>query len=417
MRKDIWLLNHYALPPDLPGGTRHFDLACELTEIRYDVTIIASAFNHKLRQEMRLQNGEDWRVERIADINFVWVKTFPYRANSWRRVLNMISFMIKAYLIGRKLPKKQRIDSPDIIVGSSVHLLTVLTAYLLSRHFKTQFVMEVRDLWPQTLVDMGMLSENSVLTKSMRWLEKFLYKKAERIVVLLPKANEYITSLGIQASKIHWIPNGVNLARVPKQYPDTLPDKPFTVMYVGAHGQANALKVVLDAAAVVLSRGYLHIHFIFVGDGPMKPELVAYKRAKQIVNTEFRDPVAKSKIGAILQKSSALVLALKDSPLYNYGISLNKLFDYLAASKPVILAGNPINNIVKDAQCGLTVPPEDPGALADAVIHLYKTPLEQRQAMGARGRAHVEQYYDMKVLAGRFHHMFEELIVENSERH
>jgi glycosyltransferase involved in cell wall biosynthesis len=415
---NIWILNHYALPPDLPGGTRHFDLASELTRRwGHKLTILASAFSHKLHREVRLDCGRTWNIESTDGVSFVWIRTFAYQDNDWRRVLNMVSFMARTYLVGRILPEEGEITRPDVIIGSSVHLLAVVAAYLLSLHFKAHFVMEVRDLWPETLVDMGALSERSLLTKCMRRLERFLYEHAERIIVLLPKAGKYMTDLGIQADKIHWIPNGVRLDRDPKHSSQELSDRPFTVMYVGAHGHANALKVLLEAAGVVAFRGYSDIHFVFVGDGPVKPELVAYKQARDLISAEFRDSVMKSEVPAVLQGADVLALVLRDLPVYRYGISLNKLFDYLAAGRPIVLAGNPINNVVREAQCGLTVPPDDPGALADAIIQLRNMSSKERQAMGARGRAHVEQHYDIRVLAERLHHMFEDLVNEGPTGH
>jgi glycosyltransferase involved in cell wall biosynthesis len=413
-KKTLWMLNHYALPPDLPGGTRHFDLACELTNIGYDVTIFASAFNHKLRREVRLQNGKSWGIERIEDVNFVWVKTFPYQENSWRRLLNMISFMVRAYFVGRELPEKKDLAPPDIIIGSSVHLLTVLTAYLLSCYFKAHFVMEVRDLWPQTLIDMGALGERNFLTVLLHQLEKFLYQRAERIIVLLPNAGEYIKNLGADADKICWIPNGVNLSRFVTEEVQQGEDERFTVMYAGAHGQANGLDVILDAASIIQKQGNSEVEFVLIGDGPEKTRLKAYCKDLELANVEFCSPVAKDEVPIVLAQSDVLVFPLKEIEVFKYGISSNKLFDYLASGKPIVFSCEAANNIVDRVKSGVSVPPEDPQALADAIIRLYSVPPEERQAMGARGRAHVEQHYDTKVLAGRLHHMLEDLVNESS---
>jgi glycosyltransferase involved in cell wall biosynthesis len=414
--RSIWILNHYALAPDLPGGTRHFDLAYELTQMGYEVTIFASAFNHKLREKVRLLDGAPWDIESTDGVRFVWVDTFSYQGNSWRRFLNMISFMVRAYFVGRQLPQKEHIASPDVIIGSSVHLLAVFAAYMLSRHFGVSFVMEVRDLWPQTLVDMGRLGEKSILTRSLRKLETLLYKRAARIIVLLPKAKEYIVSLGVKPDKVTWIPNGVNLRRYGTVMPGLSQDEKLTCMYAGNHG-INALPTLLEAAEVVQHKGYEDISFVLVGDGHEKPNLIAYADQLGLENMEFRAAVPKEEIPSVLQQADVLVSVLRDLSLYKYGISLNKLFDYLASARPVILTGDPVNNIVEDAQCGLTAPPDDPEALADAIIQLHHKSPEERQAMGARGRAHVEQHYNTKMLAGRLHRILKDMMDESSARH
>ena len=268
--------------------------------------------------------------------------------------------------------------------------------------------MEVRDLWPQTLVDMGAFREGHLLIRLLRVLEKFLYHRAERIIILLPRADEYIAGLGIDPDRIRWIPNGVNLSQFSVQKPQALANGQFTVMYVGNHGR-NALKTLLDSAKVVQSRGCSDIQFVLIGDGHEKPRLMAYGEQLGLVNTEFRDPIPKAQVPAALQTADVLVSVLRDLTLYKYGISLNKLFDYLAAGKPVILTGNPLNNIVKEAQCGLLAPPNDPDALAGAVINLYKMPSEERKSMGKRGRAYVSRHHDYEVLARRLQQVIEEL--------
>jgi len=269
--------------------------------------------------------------------------------------------------------------------------------------------MEVRDLWPQTIVDMGELREWNPLTKLLRTLEMFLYRRAERIVVLAPRMGEYISARGISEGKIGWIPNGVDLTR----FEDTQLQSPsgdeFRVMYLGAHGQANALDVLLWAAKVLQDWGDDAIRFTLIGDGPEKLRLIKLAKELRLNNVEFRDPVKKANVPKVLHEADAAVFILNDLPLYKYGISLNKLFDYLAAKKPLILAGNPVNNPVEEADCGLTVPPGDPEALAAAVIRMREMEDDERQVMGQRGHEYVRQHHDVTVLAGKLIRCLEEV--------
>lgn len=397
---NLWIFNHYAHGVDLPGGTRHFDLARELVGHGYQVTIFASSFQHACHREMRLAPGERWKVEDVDGVRFVWIKAFTYQRNDWRRVLNMVSFMLRAWRLGKIIPKlTPELGKPDVVIGSSVHLLAVLSASWVAKRYKAKFIMEVRDLWPQTIVDMGELSESNPFTKLLRMLEMFLYRRAERIIVLAPRMGEYISARGISEGKIVWIPNGVDLARFEDTQLQSSSGDEFKVMYLGAHGQANALDILLEAAKGVQDQGYQDIKFILVGGGPEKPRLTKLAKELGLRNVEFRDPIPKTEVPKTLGEADATVFVLNDLPLYRYGISLNKLFDYLAARKPLILAGHPINNPVEESGCGLTVPPRNPQALAEAIIKLYRMPKEEREAMGQRGREYVEKHHAIPVLA------------------
>ena len=399
---NIWIFNHYAVTPDMPGGTRHYDLARELVKRGHQVTIIASSFHHGRHQEIRLAFGERWKVENVDGVKFAWIKTFPYQRNDWHRVLSMVSYMLRAWRIGRRLPKlSPEIEKPDVIIGSSVHLLAVLAAYWVAKRYRARFIMEVRDLWPQTIIDMGEMSERNPIVKTLQFLERFLYRRAERIITLLPLAYEYITSCGVPQEKIVWVPNGVDLNRFEEIKSRNSSNNDFKVIYLGAHGQANALDVLLEAAKIVQERGCQEIEFILIGDGPEKSRLVKRAKGLELRNVKFRDSVPKSKVPKVLEEADVTVFILNDLSLYRYGISLNKLFDYLAAKKPLILAGDPVNNPVREVDCGLTVPSRNPEALSEAIIELSRMPKEEREAMGRRGREYVEKYHSIPVLADK----------------
>ncbi|MGB9788926.1 MAG: glycosyltransferase family 4 protein [Dictyoglomus turgidum] len=406
--KNIWLFNHYAITPNLPGGTRHFDFGKELVRRGYKVTIFASSFHYSLLRETKEYKKDKFIVEDYEGVRFVWLKTFSYSDNDWRRVVNMLSYAIRAYEVAQKI----NTEKPDIIIGSSVHLFAVFTAYLLSKKYKTPFIMEVRDLWPQTLMDMG-VSKWHPFVILLGILEKFLYKRADKIIVLLPRANEYIEKLGISPEKIVWIPNGVDFGRFQFKNGGSLRDETYTsdefiVTYTGAIGKANNLDVAIEAAKI-LQKDYPNIKFLFVGDGPEKGRLLEIVKKEKINNVEFRPPVAKNKIVEIILKSDALFFHLQDSPIFKYGISSNKLFDYLASGKPIIFSSNSINNPVEEAKAGITVPPDNPQALADAIIKLYKMSPEERRAMGLNGRKYVEKYHSIPVLVDKLEKIFEEV--------
>ena len=375
------------------------------------MVIFATSFHHYLHQETRLQPRERGKIENVDGVKFVWVRTPPYQRNDWRRVRNMVAFMLRAWWLGRKLPKLvPDLGKPDVVIGSSPHLLTPLAAYWVARRYRVPFLVEVRDLWPQTIIDMGELSEHHPITKALQALERFLYSHAEKIITLLPRADKYITACGVPREKIVWIPNGVDLSRFEGLEPYVASENGFRVLYLGAHGKANALDTVIQAARILRDRGYREIRFILVGDGPEKPRLMALAEEIRLHNVEFRGPVPKSAVPKTLCAVDATLFVLHDLSLYNYGISLNKLFDYLAASKPLILVGRPANNPVEEAYCGLAVPPQGPEALAEAVIQLYQMSPEERAEMGRRGREYVEKYHDIRKLAAQLESVLQSVL-------
>ena len=394
--KHVWILNHYAQEPSGPGGTRHFSLAHHLPANGWKATIIAASIDHTAGIQ-RLGDGESRKLTAYDGVPFLWLKTRVYAGNGTGRIGNMLDYT-RAVL---KRDNLADLDAPDIVIGSSVHPFAAWAGHRLAKRYRVPFIFEVRDLWPQTLIDMGRLPHGHPAAVVLRWLEKSLYQDAARIIVLLPKANEYIEPLGISPQKIVWIPNGTDVGSFPV-YPPRQPDDVFTLMYFGAHGSANGLDNLLAAMRHVVAHDTgRHIMLRLIGDGPLKPALKAVARDMGLANVRFEDPVPKNQIPALAAQADAFVFSLIDAPVFKYGISSNKLFDFLAAGRPVLFCCASPNNPVAEAGAGLTVAPENPKALADAIVTLASRPSIERARMGAAGRRHLEDNYDMRRLATR----------------
>ncbi|MDI6698935.1 MAG: glycosyltransferase family 4 protein [Candidatus Saccharicenans sp.] len=404
MSKSLWILNHYAISPDMPGGTRHFDLARELVRKGYDVTIFASGFDHVSRKYLKLKPKERMRLEEYEGVRFVWINTFPYTRNNWRRLLNMLSYGWRVLGCDRGLPK------PDAVIGSSMHPFAALAAWWLARRYKARFFFEVRDLWPQTAVDMGAMKPNGLPAKVLYAWEKFMYDKAEKIIVLLPHAKDYVVGRGLSQEKVVWLPNGVNLERFDHPEPldptsevarvfEKFKDK-FKVVYTGAHGEANGLEVIIHTANIMRNVNS-EIHFFLIGDGPEKSKLERKTKEMGLNNVFFLPPVTKDQVPNVLARADLLLHTLKKVDVLRYGMSPNKMFDYLASAKPVVTSIEAINNPVEEAAAGKSVPPEDPEALARAIIEISQLSEEERAQLGKNGRRYVEQFHNIKVLAER----------------
>jgi glycosyltransferase involved in cell wall biosynthesis len=296
----------------------------------------------------------------------------------------------------------------DVVVGSSPPLFAAWGAARLARRLRTAFVLEVRDLWPASLVHLGAVRPWHPAVWALGRLERWLYRAADAIVSVLPGAVATIrkTAGRGEALPITWVPNGVDLSLVAPEHPSDSPGSRgdgFEVMYAGAHNLANALDSVLDAAAILQADpAATGIRITLIGDGPEKPRLQARAANLGLTNVVFEPPVSKTEIYAKLRAADAFVLAIQDLPLYRHGISINKLYDYLASAKPVIFAGAASNDPVAESGGGVVVRPGDPAALARAVTQVASLSREARAEMGGRGRRYIEAHHDTVRLAEDF---------------
>ncbi len=397
---NIWIFNHHALTPDMSGGTRHYDFAKELIKRGHSVTIIASSFHYSKYQETKEYGNKEYLIEKIDGIDFIWIKTPAYFGNGISRVKNMISY---TYKVLKYIPKLDLLK-PDIIVGSSVHLFTVWAAYKLSCRYKTPFIMEVRDLWPQTLIDMG-ISKWHPFIVLLSWLEKYLYNKADKIISNLPYAYDYIGQF-VKKEKFIWISNGVDLSNI-KYTPKEKSGK-FIISYTGAIGVANNLQILLDVAKKLKYNE--NIYFRIVGEGAQKEKLKSFLEENNLSNVSIENSVPKNEVTNILQNSDILYFNLKDSPVFNYGISSNKLYDYMAGGRVIIFSTKAKNNPIKDANAGYSIAPNDVETLEKTILEIYNLSQEKRDEIGQKIRKYAEDNYSIEVLVDKFEKLLEDEI-------
>lgn len=385
----IWIVNHYALPPTGTGGTRHYNFARMLQKKGHEVVIIAANFNH-LSRSMIMDEDKTIKLDNSYDVPFVWLPVPPYKGNTIARFWNMLVFNWQ--LISNKFLRT--LPRPDVIMGSSPHLFAAFGAERLAKRFKKPFILEIRDLWPESLVDLGRFTHQHPLIKIMKWLETYLYKKADKIISLLPNANSYFIDRGVKSENILWLPNSVDIEKIP-DLSQRNPNQKFTVMYAGAHGVANDLETVIHAANLLEKKGLSEkIKICLLGEGPEKDRLKQLASDAKLTMIEFMDAVPKNTIYSKLNEADAFLMLLKDSPVFRWGISPNKLFDYLIMQRPVIFGVNTPFNPIDSHQAGISIPPGNPEALANAILQLSLTSAEELAAMGRRGKEFVlENHY------------------------
>lgn len=410
----IWIFNHYAAPPDCAAGTRHYDLGRVLAADGHEVTVFASSFSHFTRREERLAPGERRAVREIDGVRFVWVRTVPYVGNGYRRFLNMCSYAARVLPAGRDLAR------PDVIVGSCVHPAAVLAAWVAARRRGARFVVEVRDLWPQTLIDMGVLRAKGLPARLLGLIETFGYRRASAVICLLPAASGYLQARGVPRDRIHYVPNGISDHPAPavdaaapadhgpqvtaliERIRQLRAGNRLVAGYVGSHGHANSLDTVVAAAARLGAAEATPVAVVLVGDGPEKAACRRLADEMGLDNVLFWPPVPKSAVPAVLAELDVTLFCLRDVAVFRYGLSSNKLFDYLACGKPVLFASNAPGGPVRESGGGVCVPAESPVALAEALAGLASMSETDRRQMGLRGRAWVYRHHGTTALAAAF---------------
>jgi glycosyltransferase involved in cell wall biosynthesis len=401
----ILVINQYAGSPVHGMEFRPYLLAREWMRSGHDVLIVAGSPSH-----VRGSNPELDRTvtrERVEGVEFEWLRLPAYDGNGARRAANIMAFSSLLRARGRTLARSFR---PDVVIASSTHPLDIYGAAAIARRSGARLVFEVHDLWPLTPIELGGVSPRNPLMLMMSRAERYACTHADTIVSIPPAADRYLVTRGMPEARYVHIPNGVAIeesdgprTRLPPAHERLLEGLRaaggFIVGYTGGIGMANAIDDLVSAAALVRDR---RVAIVLWGDGPDRAGLEERLRVEAIDNVHMLGRIEKASVRSALEACDAVVLGWKDLGIYRYGVSPNKLYDYMAAARPVLHATSAPGDPVAASGCGLSVPAEDHPALARALDELAALPPQTLRAMGARGRASVERDNDYPVLAERF---------------
>lgn len=401
----ILLIHQAFVSPNDAGGTRHYELASYATAQGHNFTIVASDLNY-LTGKTVLQRPALVSEQEVDGITVLRAYTYPalHRNFVWR-IVSFLSFMFTSVWAGL------RSGPIDLVVGTTPPIFQAVSAWLIATLRRRPFLLEIRDLWPAFAIDMGVLA-NPVLIRAAQWLEHFLYSRATHLLVNSPAYRDYLIGKGIPAEKVTLIPNGVSVKQFDPQSSGTELRKrwnlngEFVVTYAGALGMANDIPTILRAANHL--RQNSHIHFLLVGDGKERTKLEAMASEMALTNVTFTGSVPKSQMPTVLAAADACLATLQNIPMFTTTYP-NKVFDYMAAGRPTILAiDGVIRKVIEESNGGLYVTPGDDRALADAIAHLADQP-ESAKDMGKTARLHVEKHFDRKDQAQRFIALIEEM--------
>lgn len=399
----ILLIHQVFVRPEDPGGTRHYEFARTLVRRGHRVTVLAGTRSYLTGQRLRTPRRQ--QLEPGLEVVRCWVAGGRQQGPAWRTI-GYLSFTLAAVWQGLRIPKV------DLVWGTSPPLFQGWSAWALARLKRVPWLFEIRDLWPEFAIEIGALRNRTLIALS-RWLERFLYRRAPRMVVNSPAFAPYLERAGAAPGQVVTVPNGVDMERFNREPTEAglrrahgLQGK-FLALYAGAHGMANDLWQVLRAAERLKQDP--GIVFVLLGDGAEKRQLMAHAESHQLANVLFLPPVSKQGIPGMLAEADCGVATLKPLQMFTTTYP-NKVFDYMAAGKPVVLAiDGVIRELIERAQAGIYVPPGDADALAQAVVRLRAEP-ELAERLGRQGREHVSAHYDRAQLAGQMQHELEGLV-------
>lgn len=398
---NILLIDHYAGSPELGMEFRPYYMAKEWTKQGHQVLLIGATYSHLRKKQPQSGN------QNINGIDYYWVKTNAYKGNGIGRIISMFLFVYKLMF---RLGKIYRRFKPDLVIASSTYPLDIYPARKIAKCYKAKLIYEVHDLWPLSPMELGGYSKWHPFIMVMQRAENFAYKYSNQVVSLLPNALEHMKEHGLAPNKFVYIPNGFDEEEWENngkhrlcqhhEFLQKLKKEGKKILgYVGGHARSNALDFLLDAMKLVNNK---EIVCVLIGNGQEKMRLKNRAIKEQIHNVVFLDPVLKNEIPALLADLDVLYIGWENNPLYRFGISPNKLVDYMLSGKPILHSVNAANDWVAVSGCGISVQAEDPKKIVKGIEHLFSLNWEILFEMGARGKEYVLQHFNYSILARKF---------------
>ncbi|MGH6876514.1 MAG: glycosyltransferase family 4 protein [Rhizomicrobium sp.] len=363
---EVLFLTDNFVPEQNASARRSYEHCRRWVKQGVNVTVVTTVPNFPLGKPQPPYRNRLYARETMDGIDVVRVWSFlaPNRGVILR-ALDFASFAVSGFFAGLR-------QSPDIIVATSPQLLTAVAGHLLGRVKNCPWVFEVRDLWPESIAAVGAMKEGLIM-RGLRYVEKTLYEGAERIVTVTEPMRVQLVERGVPAAKLGVVPNGADLERLiprlrnPKLAARLHLDGKFVIAYVGTHGLAQGLEVVIRAANIVRNSD---IHFVFVGEGARRNDLIAMSRALDVNNVSFVGAVSSDAAIDYLALADVIVVSLKKSAVFDAALP-SKIFEAAAMERPILLSANGVSaELVRDYQAGIVVEPENPEALASAAMRL-----------------------------------------------
>ena len=406
MKKNVWLLNHYANLPGRGLSLRHFNFAKELVQRGYNVYIFASSAAHNFDFNA-IEDGASHKEEIVRDVHFVYIRTCSYVGNNLKRLKNILEYTFRLAKIAKIYAK---VNMPDVIIGTSMHPLTLFAGRRIAKKLNSEYIIEIRDLWPETIKNYNP-KFNRFLMGIFRSIEKYIYKRAKNIIITVEGGKDYILDMGwqkeIPLEKIAYINNGIDLKAFIENKElyttkdEDLSDKTiFSVVYTGAIRKTNAIGILVETAALLKEREINDVKLLIWGGGD---ELDYWKNQANglgLDNIVFKGAVQKEYIPGIVSAADLNILHQINANMdgvYKYGSSQNKKFDYLAAGKPILCTVKTNYDVIVQGKCGITLDIQSPETIVDGILYFRNMSSEEYNGYGERAFKTAEAFDFVKL--------------------
>jgi glycosyltransferase involved in cell wall biosynthesis len=401
--KRIWFVSHYSMPPKYEMRIKTQMYAHFLNKMGYETKIFAASTIHNTNINL-IKDQSKYICEKYDDLDFVHIKCHNYTGNGLKRVSNMLEFAYKFSSVAVNFPL------PDVVIAD-VNCTNYEPIYKFCKKNNIKFFIDMRDLWPMSIVEYYGYSNNNPIIKYLYLRERKMYKRADGIIFSMEGGRDYIRDKGwdkyIDLNKFHYINNGVDLSSFYQSVRNNVLDdielndeKSFKIVYTGSIRVANDLKPVVEAAKILKDKGYDKINILAYGDGDDRENLQKYCIENNLNTVHFKGFVEKKYIPFILSKSDLTLLNYKNAKTLQYGGSQNKLFEYLAAGKPVLVTVDMNYNVVTKNNCGISIENPSPENIANAIIQIYNMSEKDRSGMGVNAMKSAEDY-DFRTLTDK----------------
>ena len=383
MGKVIWYVCKYVTPLKYGWASRQFYLAREFQALGHRAVVVSSDSNHLGRFP---DFPSTYMREEIEGVETWWIRTARYvRTASVKRILSWLDFELKL----RFLPE-ERLPRPDVVIVSSLSLLSILNGIRMKARYGCKLVFEIRDIWPLTMTEEGGFSPRNPFVRLLGWVERKGYRESDVIVGTMPNLAEHVTEVTGQVLNCQCIPMGYDPALyehpepLPEGYEEKyLPRGKFVVGYAGSIGQTNALDTLMACAREM--RDDARLHFVVLGSGDLLEKFRA--ETADLPNITFAPRVRKEQVQRVLERCSVLYLSVEDSKVWRFGQSLNKVIDYMTACKPIIASYDGFPSMIDEAGCGVFIPAKDLPTLRAAILDYAGRPPGELEEIGRRGKA------------------------------
>ena len=395
---NILLISHYAGAPQYGMEFRSYYLGREWVRQGHKVLIVGASYSHLRKQQPKPGH------EVIDGIDYLWLPTLNYEGNGAKRLITMFQFVEQIYRHQQELVN----FAPDAVIASSVYTYDIYPCYSIASktrrkyHKPCKLAYEVHDLWPLSPMVIGGYSKWHPFIWTLQRGENFAYRHVDCVVSILDKALPHMQRHGLPADRFFHIPNGYLAEEWSQEITsdDSSAHQPLIIGFAGGHTQSTAMHIFIEAARKLIHRK--DIKFVLVGHGPQKQDLIELANSYRLTNVEFRPPIPKSEIPQLLQSFDICYAGGVHSFLHQYGTSFNKVIDYMLSGCPIVNSVDEPQSLVERVGCGIQVEAENVDQVANAIEQLANMSHEERQAMGAKGRAYAQQNFEYGTLAKRF---------------